>query len=193
MIMLYRLIGKGFNRRIIKHDSVITKLKLQKEKLLIVATKIEILYSPVLPQLLLKSNVSSLPITLLPIDQICYSLAMILTLRIKIPILLLTAFLASSRHPVQPISRSTFFPFSTRRFFRLAFQFEMQKSFKHSRLNPESCCRRLILNSPMLFFAHNVTSPLSFVSLPKLDQLFEKSQISNNEIFNLNLTFNSLF
>lgn len=79
-----------------------------------------------------------------------------------------SCFLASPR---LARSRSTFFPFSTRRFFRLAFQFEMQKSFRHSRLNPESCCRRLILNSLVLFFAHNVTFPLSFMSLPKLDYL----------------------
>lgn len=63
----------------------------------------------------------------------------------KIPILPLAAPSLFHVTPFSSISRPTLFLFSTRQFFRLAFQFEMQKSSKHSRLNPESCCRRLIL------------------------------------------------
>lgn len=58
----------------------------------------------------------------------------------KIPLPLhsgcLSCFLASPRYRARP----TFFPFSTRQFFRLAIQFEMQKSIppEHPRPNPES-------------------------------------------------------
>jgi len=72
------------------------------------------------------------------------------------------------------ISRPTFFPFSTRRFFRLAIQFEMQRrSSEHSRLNPESCCRRLIPDSPRHFS--------SVTSLSRLTSIIDETAIGKSD------------